>query len=100
MAGKTSFSGSASCFMPYQIEFEEQKTVETSEEDQTTPKVIGANGEYEIQKEVITNTEEEASFLDEDGITKIKEATTYPARGSNPEAGPNSETIVYTIYAR
>ncbi|MFH1691703.1 MAG: hypothetical protein ABIC68_03930 [Candidatus Omnitrophota bacterium] len=98
LAGKTSFSGSASCFMPYQLEFEEEKPQSTSDELQT-PAVTGANGEYEVQKEIIAPDKTEKNFSNDDNMFLTEQAT-CPSCSINNESHINSETIVYTIYAR
>lgn len=100
IAGKTSFSGSASCFMPYQLELSEQTTQDTHQETQA-PAVSGANGEYEVQKEVIP--QEEKIIWNDNDMTQIEETTTCSSRNNSnisPSPDMKSEIILYTIYAR
>lgn len=100
LAGKTSFSGSASCYIPYQLEYGEEERDKTNDDAQIKPIVTGANGEYEIQKEVRKDDQTDTSFWDKDHMTTLEETASYSARSTSYETKQNSETIVYTIYAR
>ncbi|MFH1381159.1 MAG: hypothetical protein ABIH57_03200 [Candidatus Omnitrophota bacterium] len=103
LAGKTSFSGSASCFMPYQLEINEEQTTPGTNQETQAPAVSGANGDYDIQEEILREPNEEKTLWDGKDMAQIEETTSCPSCdicSIGPEQKIKSETILYTIYAR